>query len=97
MSDAYLMPREGLNVRYVELEAIILDRETDKVHHLNPSASYIWSRFDGYTAIDDIIQSLIEDFNVDPAEASKEVTDLVEQFSQLNLLVACSDADEPQD
>ena len=97
MSDALLMQRPGLSIRYVDLEAIILDREADVVHQLNPSASYIWSRFDGNTSIDDIIQSLVDDFQLDVAAATQEVTELVEQLSQHNLLVTGTDTNSPSE
>ena len=65
ISEVLPMQRPGLSIRYVELEAIILDREANVVHQLNPRASYIWSRFDGTTSIDDIIQSLVVEFQLD--------------------------------
>ena len=97
MSEVYLMPRDNLHVRYVDTEVIILDRETDKIHHLNPNASYIWSKFDGNTTVDDIIQTLINDFDEDPTEATKVVTELVEQFTKLNLLVTGTDTHDLQE
>lgn len=87
MSEIMLIKRADLNIRTVDQEIVIVDKDSGEVHQLNPTASYIWELFDGHTTIEQVKESVANDFNIDRTQASADVAAVVEQLKTLNLLV----------
>lgn len=87
MSEIILIQRPDLNVRNIDQETVIVDKDSGEVHQLNPTASYIWDHFDGNTSIEQVKESLSRDFEIDLAQASTDVNTVVEQLKTLNLLI----------
>jgi len=87
MSEKMLSKRPELNIRNVDQETVIVDKNTGEVHQLNPTASYIWDQFDGSTTIDRVITSLSNEFNIDADQASVDVNTVVRQLQELKLLI----------
>jgi hypothetical protein len=85
-----LIKRPELNVRTVDQEIVIVDKDSGEVHQLNPTASYIWDLFDGNTSIDQVKELVASDFNIDLDQASADVVAVVEQLKGLKLLVVCA-------
>jgi hypothetical protein len=82
----YPKRRSDLSVRVVEGETVIFDRHGGLIHQLNPTASWLWERCDGHSTIDDLVHQLIQAFDVEPETATRDVTAMMLQFQQLNLL-----------
>jgi hypothetical protein len=82
-----LRPRPDLKARTVEGETVLLDRAGGRVHQLNATASFVWSKLDGRTSADDVAAAVAEAFDVEPETAARDVNALLEQFRTLNLLV----------
>lgn len=82
-----LIKRPELNVRTVDQEIVIVDKDSGEVHQLNPTASYIWDLFDGNTSIDQVKELVASDFKIDLDQASADVASVVDQLKRLNLLV----------
>ena len=87
-----MLRRRGGDVtaRMVADECVLLDRDAGLVHHLNVTASFVWDRCDGRSTVEDIAGGMAERFDVDPAVARNDVTTVVRQLRDLNLL----DSDE---
>jgi hypothetical protein len=81
--------RSGVNVRIVDGEMVILDREGGLIHQLNRTARYIWDLCDGRSTLVEISQELVEAFDVNPKTAADDVAAVVEQLGRLNLLEDC--------
>ena len=64
----------------------MLDRSGGRVHQLNVTASFVWSRLDGRTSPHDVAVAVAEAFDVEPETAARDVDALLEQFRTLNLL-----------
>lgn len=75
-----------LEVRTVEDEKVILNRDGEHIHQLNLTASFVWDRCDGSHDVTQIADELAEAFGVDSDLTLKDVSDVVLQFSQLGLL-----------
>lgn len=75
-----------LEVRTVEDEKVILNRDGEHIHQLNLTASFVWDRCDGSHDVAQIAKELAEAFGVDSETTLKDVTDVVLEFSQLGLL-----------
>ena len=87
-SDERLRQRPGLQARLVDDEMVVLDLATGHVHHLNGTAGFIWSRFDGTASLDRIAESVAEQFEVDPRVAERDVKEMARRFTEIGLLVA---------
>lgn len=78
--------RTDLLVREIEGETVILDRQNDRIHTLNPTASFIWNALSTHPSAEAIVQSLTEAFDVDPQAAAKDVNDALDNFGKLKLI-----------
>jgi Coenzyme PQQ synthesis protein D (PqqD) len=78
--------RRGLISRTVDGEVVILNRETDQVHRLNVTASYIWNLCDGTHMPDDIAARLAADFEKAADEVIEDVRGALANLRELGLL-----------
>ena len=78
--------RPDLNVRQVDGETLALDRRNSVIHQFNQTASHIWELCDGKMSIEEMVADFSETFDVDLAVATKDVTTIVKQFKELELL-----------
>lgn len=82
----YPKRRSDLNVRVVENETVVFDRQGGLIHQLNETAGYIWERCDGKSTVRDITSRLARAFGVEPATARKDCSTIVSQLKELNLI-----------
>jgi hypothetical protein len=78
--------RADVNVRNVDGEVVVLDRQSDLIHQLNPTASYVWDRCDGQASVAEIAHQLAAMFEVDLNTAVQDVATTVMQLHRLGLL-----------
>ena len=67
----------------IDQRVVILDPNTSSVHELNESASSIWLGYRKGLSAEKIINQLIREFDVDPMEATRDVT------ATINLMKKC--------
>lgn len=79
---------QDVTSRCIDDETILLGPAGKQVHQLNRTASFVWNRCDGTRSVDDIIDSVIEEFEVEPEVARHAVISVIAQLHELNLLVA---------
>jgi len=70
----------------VDGETLILDAHGSRIHHLNATASYVWSECDGKSSTE-IAETLANHFNIDISTAKNDVERTVSQFKDLGLFV----------
>lgn len=78
--------RVDVNVRMVDGEVVVLDRQSDLIHQLNHTASYIWDRCDGQSTVAEIANQLAAAFQVDADTAVQDVATTIRQLQSLGLL-----------
>jgi hypothetical protein len=78
--------RVDVNVRMVDGEVVVLDRQSDLIHQLNHTASYIWDRCDGQSTVAEIANQLAAAFHVDADTAVLDVATTIRQLHSLGLL-----------
>lgn len=78
--------RPDVRIEEVAGETLVLDDEGGQVHQLNPSASFIWKRCDGTTSAKQIIELLVEAFDVERNIAHRDVLDTLDRLCEVNLL-----------
>lgn len=80
------LARPELLFRELNDGGIIYEPQTDTIHTLNATGSFIWVLCDGEHTLQDILNLIkqhFQKFEVSPEEA---VSTAIEQFQQLNLL-----------
>ena len=65
--------RAGLTIQSVDDEMLILDLSTDKIHQLNPTACFIWSKCDGTSDEKQLAALLSDHYEVDMKTAQRDV------------------------
>jgi len=78
--------RNDIISREIDDEILLMDNQAMKVHQLNRTASFIWSRCNGSTSTEEIIEQLAHDFDVEDHVANKHVKDVIAQLLELNVL-----------
>jgi len=78
----------AVTTRQVEQDLLLLDIESDRIHQLNRTASFIWQKCDEATSAEDIARSLAEEFDVEELVALRHVTEALSRLRALNLVVA---------
>ena len=79
--------RPGLSVRLVDGEVVILDRETEKIHQLNSTASLVWNRLAKESDLADVAREFSTLFDVEESAALEDVRRIVEKLRELRLLL----------
>jgi hypothetical protein len=78
----------------VDGEVVVLDRRSDLIHQLNPTASYIWDRCDGQSTVAEIANQLAAAFDVDAKTAIQDVATTIMQLQSRGLLESLNNGPE---
>lgn len=70
----------GIAWRLVEGEAVLVNVGRDEVMHLNPVASFIWSRMDGEVELEELARGVAAEFEVDYDTALSDALDFAQQL-----------------
>jgi PqqD family protein of HPr-rel-A system len=80
--------RTEFEERVVEGEMVVMDKESEQIHQLNQTASFIWQRCDGEHDRQQIAEELAEAFDVDAETARQDVADTLEKLEEIGLLLS---------
>ncbi len=80
--------RTEFEERVVEGEMVVMDKESEQIHQLNQTASFIWQRCDGEHDRQQIAEELAEAFDVDAETAQQDVADALEKLEEIGLLLS---------
>jgi hypothetical protein len=78
--------RRDIETRTVDHETVILDVARNRVHRLNPSASYIWECCDGQRSVPEIAVELAGAHALSVDQVLSDVQDTIAEFERLELL-----------
>jgi hypothetical protein len=92
------VPRRAAAAYTVELdgEAVVLDEERNRLHHLNPMATLVWACFDGIGTIDEIAVDVAGAFTSDPDDVAVDILTLARELGAEGLLDGVDDERRPQ-
>jgi Coenzyme PQQ synthesis protein D (PqqD) len=80
---------DGVSVQDLESEVVVLDREADKIHQLNQTATFIWRHVEETPSADKMAKLLAESFEVEEQVAVRDVLEALNQLRALNLVQEC--------
>ncbi|MGH2791281.1 MAG: PqqD family protein [Actinomycetota bacterium] len=78
--------REGLAFVEVDGEVVIYDEHTEGLHHLNPTASLVFTMCDGSATVKDLAHDISVLFRISANDVEPQIRDLVKQFRTAGLL-----------
>ncbi len=60
--------------------------DLESIYTLNDTAASIWAMMDGYHSLDQIRDHLLEEYEIDPAQAEQDLLELVDHLLKLSAL-----------
>ena len=80
--------RTEFEERVVEDEMVVMDKESEQIHQLNQTASFIWQLCDGEHDRKQIAEELATAFDVDAETAEADVAETLNKLEEIGLLVS---------
>lgn len=74
------------SVEAVEDELLVLNQASHQVHHLNPSAAFVYECCDGVASVDEIVSAVVARFDVDLDSARHDVAETLTRLEKLELI-----------
>ncbi len=98
--DASFVPARATFVYSVEIdgELVLLDEHEDRLHHLNPTASLVWSCFDGEARVQDLARDISEELGLSYEVVLTDAVRIVRELGAEGLLdgVAADERPDPE-
>ena len=76
----------GVNLQQVGDEGLLLNVDDDELHQLNATAYFIVGQCDGDNTLDDIVQNVVECFEIDSETAKQDVAEIINQLAEAKLI-----------
>jgi hypothetical protein len=70
----------GIAWRIVDEEAVLVNVKQDKVIHLDPVGTFIWSKLDGQASMQEIADAVVQEFEVDLETAIEDSLDFARRL-----------------
>ena len=78
--------RDGLQVREIDGESVVLDTRNERMHNLNATAAFIFESVDGVRSVEQIWSELAESFEISLEIAERDTRNLLSQLRDLQLV-----------
>ncbi len=96
MPEQYLARSSRTAWRVYDGEAVVLLAEDSTLNTLNAVGTLIWEGADGKTPVSALVGRICAEFDVEPAQAERDVTVFIDKLSQRGLLnVSASPHEQP--
>ena len=87
MSEKYIARSSAIAARMLGDEMIVMSAVDSTLFTLNETAAALWNAADGATPLRDLVErSICEGFEVDPATAYQDASELVDQLASQGIL-----------
>src|SRR4051794_27177186 len=90
--DADYVPTRASSVYTVELdgEAVLLDEDANRLHHLNHSAALLWACFDGHAPVRGLAAEISEELHLPYDSVLADMVRVVQELGSEGLLEGVS-------
>lgn len=90
--DKYVARSPEVAWRVIEGETLVITPRESALHSLNPMGTTIWELADGRLKVSEIVDAIVEEFDVDRARAEEDATAFINELLEQGLI---SLTDEP--
>jgi hypothetical protein len=77
-------------------EAVLLDEEANRLHHLNHTASLLWACFDGETPVEALATEICEELELTYESVLADTLQVVRELASEGLLAGVRGTEEPR-
>ena len=84
--EEYLKRDEKVTWRTLEKDCILLHLTSGFYYTLNDVGRFLWESLDGEQKLQDIYEEMLEQYEVDPETARKDMVELIDDLMQEGLL-----------
>lgn len=85
--DRRLEPHPDVVARRVGDEVVLVQLHTNKIYALNRTGARFWELISAGSSVDETLSTLLDEFDVSPAQLEKEVTNLVSALAEQDLIL----------
>ena len=78
--------RDGLEVVELDGEAVVYDEDSGNLHHLNQTATLVFSLCDGTATVPELAADLSQAFGMPADQIEQQVRSLLRKFRRMELL-----------
>lgn len=78
--------RPGIKVQVLEGEAVLLDRENERVHQLDAVGTHMLQLCDGQRPLLEIVEALLPHYEVDEQRLRQDTLELLKRLQALGVL-----------
>ena len=86
MNEQYVVRNSRTAWRVYDGEAVILCADDSTLNTLNPVGTFIWESADGVTPVNAMVRRVCAEFDVDAAQAERDVELFIDKLRQRGLL-----------
>jgi Coenzyme PQQ synthesis protein D (PqqD) len=87
MASAIRHQQAAVSVRAIGDDLLLLNKDTNRIHQLNATASFIWRCCERAASADEIAGLMVAEFAVDEHEALQDVVETLSLLRELSLVV----------
>ena len=87
MASAIRHQQAAVSVRAIGDDLLLLNRETNRIHQLNATASFIWRCCERSPSAEEIVDLMVAKFAVDEHKALRDVVETLRRLRELSLVV----------
>ena len=80
--------RKNLTIQSVDDETLILDLDSNNIHQLNSTASFVWEQCNGSVPVEEVVELFASHYGIDGETARVDVGRVIEVLSELGLIEA---------
>ena len=79
-------PADGLTVKQIGTETIILTESGEQLHTLDQTGTYVWSQIDGKKTLGRILDGICDEYDVSRERAQADLLDFINALSEKKII-----------
>ena len=83
------VPADGLTVKQIGTETIILTESGEQLHTLDQTGTYVWSQMDGKKTLSQILDSICDEYNVSREQAHVDLLNFIDALAEKKIINFC--------
>lgn len=86
LSHQLVIKRKNIPWQELDSQILVLSPFSKKAHELNETAAFLWKNLAGPIELSALLQKLCDSYDVDQADAYKDLTYILEKFKNEDLI-----------